>query len=115
MDARLLSTSLHRAPDAGTQSWVGRRVCGSELKLRCVQLLSTDSIFWFKSWERGILTEGAKTICNGVQERKQVSLYLVSLDRPANRTGVVVEGKSFSHYFTKRHLNFTACCIGSSR
>lgn len=46
-----------------------------------------DRPSWFKSWEVGILSEGARTICERVYERKQVSLYLMSLDQSANRTG----------------------------
>ena len=40
-----------------------------------------------KAGKEGYLQKGAKTICKGVQERKQVSLYLLSLDWPAKRTG----------------------------
>lgn len=91
----MLSTSLRQQAscslDADIWDLVGI-ACGPELKLCCVQLLSaadrqTDSP-GLKSWEGGILTEGAKTICRGVQERKQVSLYLMSLEQAAKRTGV---------------------------
>lgn len=65
-----------------------RAACGQVLKLCCDQLLSdTRTVFLKLGSRRRILKDGAKTICKGAQERKQVPLYLVSLDQLAKRTG----------------------------
>lgn len=54
----------------------------------CIQR-PTDRISWpkVKSLEGGILRGNAKAECRGGKERKQLSLYLMSLDQPSKRTG----------------------------
>lgn len=73
-----------------------RAACGPALKLCCDQLLSDTRTGFLKlGSRRRILKDGAKTICKGAQERKQVPLYLMSLDQLAKRTGGVDGWKGF--------------------
>lgn len=82
-----LSSTSACSPDASTWGFRPSSMWPStEAVLWSAAVRHTD---WFLKLgsRRRILKDGAKTICKGVQERKQVPLYLMSLDQPAKRTG----------------------------